>query len=273
MLADICSGSCDSNPVLLGSAGHTVLWLATEEYGGKPRLWRSDGTRPGTYRLAGELVEARGSAYQYRLQAAGGGAVYFLGCTEAQGCELWRSDGSREGTRLVADLTPGAASSDLGEFTFAGGRLFFSGSGRSLWVSDGTAAGTIQLGTFKSLHHLTASGHRLYFFGGTGDDQELWVSDGTAAGTRRSASSTRLFPSAPAASSPRRRGTGSTSWLRRTARGRRSGAVTVPPRARSGSPTSWIPTRSPACRWETSWRRPATAAWSFCCRRTAGPIP
>jgi ELWxxDGT repeat protein len=187
MLADVCPGSCGSEPTLLGAAGHTVLWLATEEPNGKARLWRSDGTRPGTYRLADEIVEVRKSDFHTNMQEAGGGAVYFVGCTEAQGCEPWRSDGTRQGTRRIADLAPGAESSSTGEFTFAAGKLFFYlwDGGLSLRASDGTAAGTVSLGKFRSIHHFTAAGSRLFFFGGTGDDDELWTSDGTVAGTRQ----------------------------------------------------------------------------------------
>jgi ELWxxDGT repeat protein len=187
MLADVCPGSCGSDPVLLGTAGHTVLWYAAEEPDGKPRLWRSDGTRPGTYRLADEITEIWKSNYRDPLYAAGGGAVYFVACTEAQGCEPWRSDGTRHGTRIVADLAPGVGSSNVGSLTFAAGKLFFTSydsSGLFLRASDGTAAGTVSLGKFKSIHELAAAASRLFFFGGTGDDEELWVSDGTAAGTR-----------------------------------------------------------------------------------------
>jgi ELWxxDGT repeat protein len=189
MLADACPGICDSSPLLLGTAGHTVLWLAVEEPYDRTHLWRSDGKRSGTYRL-GDEVEAGQGNVKNRSAATGGGVVYFVGCTDAQGCEPWRSDGTREGTRMIKDLSPGAGSSSTAEMTYAGGRVFFSaspdlGAGPSLWVSDGTAAHTVSLGRFRTIHDLTAAAGRLFFFGGTGDDEELWTSDGTAAGTRQ----------------------------------------------------------------------------------------
>jgi len=189
MLADVCPGSCGENPALLGVAGHTVFWLGVEEPYGASHLWRSDGTQAGSYRLGDEMTRAGTGNFRNPSAAIGGGALYFVGCTEAQGCEPWRSDGTREGTRLVADIWPGSADGSPGEMTWVAGRIFFVASNSyytapSLWASDGTAAGTVSLGKFKSIHHLTAAGNRLFFFGGTGDEQELWTSDGTAAGTR-----------------------------------------------------------------------------------------
>ena len=69
--------------------------------------------------------------------------------------------------------------------------MFFDASG--LWVTDGTAAGTAEVGTFPGAYatsgeigigDLTVFGNRLLFKGyDSTHGSELWVTDGTAAGT------------------------------------------------------------------------------------------
>ena len=64
------------------------------------------------------------------------------------GRELWRSDGTAAGTSLVADLTPGPASTTFfGTSWMAGVAWFVTGgtTGDTLWRTDGTLAGTTQI--------------------------------------------------------------------------------------------------------------------------------
>lgn len=127
------------------------------------------------------------------------------------GTELWRTDGTPEGTDLIADIIPGAGSSDPLYLTAVGNRVFFSALSkeqptlRSLWVTDGTASGTQLLRTFSTGGeplHLTAFNGRLIFeakfiftAGSTlppwapelNSGRELWESDGTVAGTKMNA--------------------------------------------------------------------------------------
>ena len=88
-----------------------------------------------------------------RLTAVGDQLAFFRS-TVAAGAELWFSDGSPGGTRQVVDLIPGPSS---GGVTFAdaapvsdGERLWFVGSSpggaQQVFVSDGTAAGTLSAG-------------------------------------------------------------------------------------------------------------------------------
>ncbi|MBO0697984.1 MAG: autotransporter-associated beta strand repeat-containing protein, partial [Zavarzinella sp.] len=128
-----------------------------------------------------------------------GGIAYFGADSGQTGRELWRSDGTSAGTFLLKDIQPNVGfpiGSDPDELTNVGGTLFFSArdsvSGRELWKSDGTAAGTVRV---KDINpgpgdsgptSLTNVGGTL-FFSATDDsgDTELWKSDGTAAGTVR----------------------------------------------------------------------------------------
>lgn len=74
------------------------------------------------------------------------GLMFFTASTDTSGEELWISDGTPGGTRMVADIAPGAESSDPKWLTVVGDKVFFSAStpdeGAELWVSDGTAGGT-----------------------------------------------------------------------------------------------------------------------------------
>ena len=124
------------------------------------------------------------------------------------GNELWISDGTATGTQLLVDINPGIspysglpAGAYASDFTEFDGQLLFAANdgttGRELWVSDGTAAGTqllvdINPGSFDGGYpagsfpfNFTEIDGQLFFTandGTTGD--ELWVSDGTAAGTQ-----------------------------------------------------------------------------------------
>ncbi|MBL9127341.1 MAG: hypothetical protein JNL97_06830, partial [Verrucomicrobiales bacterium] len=94
----------------------------------------------------------------------------------------------------VRDLTPGAAGSQLAGLTPVGERLFFSRSDGpdtwSLWVTDGTATGTVRVRGFQNgpapRWDWANLGRRLLF---TASDavagDEPWASDGTVEGTVR----------------------------------------------------------------------------------------
>jgi ELWxxDGT repeat protein len=91
---------------------------------------------------------------------------------------------------LVADLTPGANSTNIRAVAHLGDTLVFTifdGSRFSLWRSDGTAAGTVPIhDAFNGgPSQLQVAAGRIYFAadedGSTG--VEPWISDGTRAGT------------------------------------------------------------------------------------------
>lgn len=95
--------------------------------------------------------------------------------------------------RLVKDIGPGYAPGDVTLLTPFQGKLYFfagrysPGSGRQLWVSDGTPAGTVEIThepieryTFLYLREMVATEKYLFF---SMEPGELWVSDGTAEGT------------------------------------------------------------------------------------------
>ncbi|MCC6673445.1 MAG: hypothetical protein IT458_20475 [Planctomycetes bacterium] len=159
-------------------------------------LWRTDGTAAGT-RQVRDINPGSGSSSPGTFTVFGG-AVYFAANDGLNGTELWRSDGTAVGTVLLKDCYPGTSSSTPTAFAVSGGTLFFTaldstattGTGRELWKSDGTAAGTVLV---KDINPGTASGSPsglidlggvLLFAANDGTTgSELWKSDGTAAGT------------------------------------------------------------------------------------------
>ncbi|NOJ86216.1 hypothetical protein [Myxococcus xanthus] len=76
-----------------------------------------------------------------------GGSVYFSATGTGVGQELWRTDGTPQGTTLVRDIIPGPWGTDPSQLTVWKERLYFVVSlpwgGITLYVSDGTAAGTL----------------------------------------------------------------------------------------------------------------------------------
>ena len=90
-------------------------------------------------------------------------------------------------------MRPGAASSGPSDLICAGDRVFFAadsfgGNGRELWVSDGTAAGTLEVdvnpGAASSFpQQFAAVGTGVCFYAVDALGSEVWFSDGTATNT------------------------------------------------------------------------------------------
>src|SRR5262249_40433792 len=167
------------SPEPIGEAGGALAFTARPA--GPNELWLSDGSASGTVPAAPCPPCVFGETRSARV----GGHLFFPGRDAAHGTELWESDGTPAGTRLVADLESGPASTRLQPLTAVGdklfmgtstgssprlwtvvpgetpllvaegvvpgggaafkGQLFFQDSLR-LWKSDGTAAGTVQVG-------------------------------------------------------------------------------------------------------------------------------
>ena len=185
--------NCD--PMLYGltAFGGGALFFADDGSNG-PELWRTDGTIAGTIRLTNR---SDGPACSFLLGGwAPAGSLYFFGISGASGMELWTSNGNSAGTTPIALPLPAPSSLPSVRFpanqAFAerGGKLLFTAddgiSGRELWTSDGTAAGTFLLadilsGSFQSNpEELTPLAGGPTFFRAAG---MLFKTDGTPGGT------------------------------------------------------------------------------------------
>jgi ELWxxDGT repeat protein len=127
-------------------------------------LWRTDGTREGTWLLKELTPGAAGS--QISQLTVVGEYLYFV----ANGRQLWRTDGSAAGTAMMRDfeIAPGPR-----ELINVGGTLYFTAQtpelSWSLWRSHGTASGTLAIWS-GNVHSLVNLHDELYF--GIGD--QLW---------------------------------------------------------------------------------------------------
>jgi ELWxxDGT repeat protein len=193
LVRELVLGFSGADPLLLGTVGGVGYFVArTPELG--DQLWRTDGSRAGTWRLTEVEDQDVWGVEIGPLRALGPLALVFV-TDRAHGTELWRSDGSRAGTRLVADIRLGAGSAVPEPWNQSaavlGPHLYFAAddgaSGVELWRSDGTPAGTSIVTDFGQLEwylgprELVRLGDRIYFARAT----ELWSSDGTGPGTRR----------------------------------------------------------------------------------------
>ena len=160
-------------------------------------LWVSDGTLSGTSQITDINPSTDSAPGLYSGLFNANGMIWFDADDGVAGRELWVSDGTVAGTVMVADIAPGSGDSNPG---FTGGMVSHEGkvwfnaddgvTGRELWVSDGTAAGTMMVadicpGPCSSNAGLTGL---VSFDGGlwfTADDgingSELWTYDGASA--------------------------------------------------------------------------------------------
>jgi ELWxxDGT repeat protein len=165
---------------------------------GNAGLWVTDGTAAGTHELTG--ISGAGSLSPESMTVFNG-QVLFKGHNNGGRLGLWVTDGTAAGTHelavsgansfgLLADQSP--------DFTIFNGKVLFSGLNngfvQSLWVTDGTAAGTHELtgisgGTSTGVEPagMTVFNGKVLFRGWNASappgQAGLWVTDGTAAGT------------------------------------------------------------------------------------------
>ncbi|MFM7166835.1 MAG: ELWxxDGT repeat protein [Planctomycetaceae bacterium] len=180
-----------SFPELLTPVGDKLFFAALDpQYGYE--LWTSDGTTAGTSMVT-DLLPGPETPYIWDITPAGG-AVYFAATLPGCGRELFRSDGTAAGTTLVADLKAGPEGSFPGDLVRAGGMLYFTvfGAGgpmsgvRELWVTDGTAAGTVPVLdgdglTVSGAASLVALGDTVLFSLPGAAGAELWRASGESA--------------------------------------------------------------------------------------------
>ena len=186
--------------------GHQAIFFGSEYRDGALWLvvWRSDGTPPGTRRVAWVVrVEQPDIGADLSASAASDGTrVYFtphyrLDFTNREG-GLWVTDGTAAGT-FEAVPDPCTTCSRVNPVQVAeDGRLFYQTTNDferprrfELWTSDLTQAGTHRLleaiafdGPILSIFQLVVVGKRAFFVAEDFDHgEELWTSDGTPEGT------------------------------------------------------------------------------------------
>lgn len=197
LLADIRPGASGSQPGHFASLGSNALFSATDASHGN-ELWITDGTAACTSLLK-DIFPGGGSngSFPTHLTTVGN-HVLFQAYDGTNGYELWTTDGTSAGTSMVKDIKPGAFSSAPGDggsgFAVLGDKTVFAAfdtqnnaNTRSLWISDGTAAGTqpVITTTGLTLRNLTSfgTGKAIFTLGSPTIGEEPWVTDGTPGGT------------------------------------------------------------------------------------------
>jgi ELWxxDGT repeat protein len=151
-------------------------------------LWTSDGTSFGT-RLILDAYSGANGTHPNGL-TRWGDKVIFQADDGDNGEEPWMSGGTAATTSILKDIRPDGSSTPE-EFTVVSPtKVFFtaySTSGRQIWQTNGTAAGTAVVdaaSTGTLPQHLVALGDRVLYTALTpGMGRELWGTDGTAAHT------------------------------------------------------------------------------------------
>ncbi len=176
-----------------------VFTASASDFDSDPYI--SDGTAGGTFKLAN--INQSGDTYPGGYYNAGG-LLYFSAHNYSNSYEPWVTDGTQAGTRMLKNINlqsaPFVTDADSypGYFTLFNGNVYFSAddglSGRELYQTDGTNAGTVLL---KDIN-LTADGsgtegsdpknfivynNTLYFTATDGTNYGLWKTNGTAGGT------------------------------------------------------------------------------------------
>lgn len=168
------------------------LYFVCTNASDEPELWKSDGTEAGSVLLKQMWVRGFDNDRGF---IKFNDKIFFAGDDDASGynMELWSTDGTPSGTQLFLELNPETDDgSDPREFHVVNDKLLFSArpdNNDVLMVSDGTAAGTVQLqdengDDFEAEYYHLPGENKLYFQGSNEDgDDGLWVTDGTDAGT------------------------------------------------------------------------------------------
>lgn len=181
-----------------------------------PQLWYSAGTSVSTY-----LIEDFSDDYRLYFRGSINGVVYFhLYESSTRDYHLWKSDGTESGTLEIGEdirinsemvkfkdklafigtgglfLVDGETEKNIKyttDFAVTDSFIYFPASnsnfGKSLWRTDGTDEGTIELveineKSYYDFKDLYAVGNQLFFIAETDSfGSEIWTSNGTPEGT------------------------------------------------------------------------------------------
>ena len=141
---------------------------------------------PPVTEVGGAFNVPQVSAVSESNHATLGGYLYYIGSDGEHGNELWRTNGTPAGTSMVADVSPGPASTFINGIFSAGGRIYFSDGESVTWVSGGTAVSTrllVRAGTYAAADAPAITNGALLSMRTNDEGAELWSTNGTPAGT------------------------------------------------------------------------------------------
>ena len=163
----------------------------------KSEIWKTDGTPAGTSLLKvintnlNNQIVGRKAAQFITIN----GTTFFLGYDRLTGYELWKTNETTAGTAFVKNIDNAATNSIYTNFVAGSDKLYFVSTdpvskNKEMFVSDGTASGTLPLNTlYPSLNFsmgvpFLKINSTVYFSAiDSQNGRELWKTDGTFAGT------------------------------------------------------------------------------------------
>lgn len=180
----------NSNSVvdIIGKINNQILYFKVPNpYSDYSEVWISDGTNDGTL-LQTFTQRPRTESIIFDSK------IYFIGYKSGFSF-LMVSDGTSSGTQVIKQIGNGESSAYNYDqispiFSYCGNNLYIANFGykNSLWKTDGTALGTVELAQhsandFNTAYYteLSCAKNYLYFLN-TGSDK-IWRTDGTVAGT------------------------------------------------------------------------------------------
>ncbi|HEX7378149.1 MAG TPA: hypothetical protein VF278_13610, partial [Pirellulales bacterium] len=156
--------------------GKAVFFVATNS---DVEIWSSDGTTAGTIELAHYAGNGASDLF-----APFNNTVVFQ-----EGTQLWATGGTTATTAEITD--PGVTFSSTQPLN---GKLTLDAPSGQTWITDGTAANTVQLAAARAGAFVLGANGQAFFVGNnTANGYQLWITDGTAAGTKQ----LTAFPSGP----------------------------------------------------------------------------
>ena len=199
LVSDINPTSASSIPdVDFATLNGFVYFTAFRPAEGR-ELWRTNGTPSGTTLVKDIVSGPTGSNTTDAYHLFSNNSYLLLSVrTATEGAELWKSDGTDAGTIPLANINPGAASSNPDYFSPYNNLVIFQATdaahGTEYWKTNGTPAGTTILKdinpgpgnmfSFTPLPFQYRFNNKLFFVandGTTGD--EVWSTDGTEINT------------------------------------------------------------------------------------------
>jgi large repetitive protein len=181
------------------SAGIVYL-LADDGVAGR-ELWRTDGTQAGTVRIA-DLTAGPEGAQLFAIEPFGAGVVFEYSSAPATADGLWRIAQPNAAPERIK------AGDVWGPLPVVGSRVFFTfedAGTQSLWVSDGTAAGSREVfnpgaGSSLPINQMFAGDQYLFFSGPLdASGEQVWFTNGQPNGLHKLSNfpTNTFLPNAP----------------------------------------------------------------------------
>lgn len=183
MFMDINPGAGSSFPSYFTLMDNKIYFAANNGVNGS-ELWVSDETVAGTKMLK-DVRSGVDSSFP-KLLTVYKGKIYFAANENVFNTELWVTDGTEAETKIFKRINTGN-SSNISNLIVYNDKLFFAaddGSGKAIWFTDGTDAGTTKVSSIIP-SDFAIYNNKLYFRAEEATNgSELWETDGTELGTK-----------------------------------------------------------------------------------------